>query len=657
MKTTRRLTAWTCVVLISVCTPALLSAEQPVQSRKTVNAAAAYRALERAASLLNESRFEQASFEASLGVTYDPLMADFPYIEALALKGQGAPRADILSRVEVSLSDGLNWRSYDRRDAVRLCARLYAETCRYTDALSLIGTVSEDLNADADYVRLLSLYGLNRRDEAIALVQQSLERWPFDSRFAEVFLRVEQAYPPDSKRLDLARKILSRLYLWQEERPELLLLAVPYERTAASRERNIRMYRNMMRHETESPYFRTLAAVRALEYGLVPEETAVEELLALADTGIHRELLFSVQPLLVTDTVRTSFLEQLADFAGILVHDRNNDGIPDSRVQYRMGRPVHAEFDTRQTGYPEVSVTAELGEPAVITLVRDSMVITYDQYPAVAHVQRGDQRYTMRPQTLRWGPVQWKRNDSIPEGFFYLTIQDRIEPLTERMLVASALHYAEPMSDTPGGEVRYVLENSMPVMSEQRVRGVLYSQTTYRSGRPAQTLKDSNEDGYFETRMEYASDGSIATIAMDQNANRTFEYREHYTPDGTVIKKWDADEDGVYEIEWEISPAGLEKNRWIHPVSGRPVEAIIEKGQPRSVRYGTVSRPVLTDSFNDIQWIGRIPPNSREIAKIILQRLNREPAAVVCPMMEIDSLHFAVVRTGGFVFVELLDAQ
>ncbi len=657
MKITRRLIAWTCAVLISVCTPALLSAEQPVQSRKTVNAAAAYRALERSASLLNEQRYEEALFEASLGTTYDPLMADFPYIEALALNGQGAPRADVLNRVEQSLADGLLWRSYDRRDAVRLCARLYAETCQYDSALALIDTLSDDLNVDTDHVRLLSLYGLKRYDAALALVRQSLERWPFDSRFAEIFLRSEQTRTPDQERLDLAQKIISRLYLWQEERPELLLLALPFERTAASRERNIRVYRNMMRRDTEIPYYHVLAALRALEYGLISEDLAVEEILAFGKIGLPRQMLFSLLPLLVTDSVRTLFMNTMTGFDGILVHDRNNDGILDSRVHYRMGRPVYAEFDTNQTGYPEFSVTAELGDPAVVELVRGSMVVTYDQYPAVSRVQQGNKHYTLRPQSLRWAPVQWHRNDAIPGGFFYLEVNDRNEPLTERMLIASSLYYTEPLDTDRGGEVRFVLENSIPVMSETRLQDVLYSRTTYRSGRPALTLQDSNEDGYFETRIEYDGDGAITTIGMDHNANRSFEYIEHYEPDGTIIKKWDDNEDGVYEIEWEISASGTEKTRWIHPVNGRPVEAVIEKGQPRSVRYGTVSRPVLTDSFNDIHWIGRIPADSREIAKIILQRLNREPDTVVCLMMKTGSLHVAVVRTGGFVFVELLDAQ
>ena len=106
MKTTRRLTAWTCAMLLSVCTSALLPAEQPVQSKNTINAGAALRSLERAVALLVDSRWEDASFEARLGSTYDPLLADFPYIEALSLAGRGSPRADILELA--SLVKGLS---------------------------------------------------------------------------------------------------------------------------------------------------------------------------------------------------------------------------------------------------------------------------------------------------------------------------------------------------------------------------------------------------------------------------------------------------------------------------------------------------------------------------------------------------------------------
>ena len=644
-------------MLFSVCTSALLPAEQPVQSKNTINAGAALRSLERAVALLVDSRWEDASFEARLGSTYDPLLADFPYIEALSLAGRGSPRADILERLEASLVKGLSWRSYDRRDAVRFCARLYAETLRYRDALALLGTDDGELSADGDHVRLLALYGLGQREEAIRLAKTSLERWPFDSRFAEVCLRRETGHTKDPLVTDVIETILSRLYLWQEQNPVLLLLAVPYERSAPARERNIRMYRNMLETGEAPASTRVLSTVLALEYGLVSEKQALDELLRYEDEGIPRDVLLRLSELLVDEAVRREFLEKLNSFGGILVHDDNSDGILDARIRYRMGRPVYAEFDIHQSGYPEIRVTAELGDPVLVVLDRDTTEIRYDTYPVVNSVRRNNRQYTLRPQALSWAPVRWIRDDSIPDGFFYLVPNTAEVPLTERMLIASSLYYAEPVEDTPAGETRYVLENSMPVMSEQRVDGQTLSRTTYKAGKPVSTNKDANGDGYFETRMTYHPDTTVASIEIDRNANRTYEYREEYTVDGSVVKKWDYDEDGVYETEWEMTAQGKEQSRWIHPVSGQRVEVVMENGQPRSVLNGTTIQPVVPDTRNDIQWIGRIPVNSPEVARKILECLNRDDVAVVCSMMKIESSHYAVVRTGGFVFVELLDAE
>ena len=129
------------------------------------------------------------------------------------------------------------------------------------------------------------------------------------------------------------------------------------------------------------------------------------------------------------------------------------------------------------------------------------------------------------------------------------------------MLIASSLYYTEPMANKADGETRFVLENSIPVMSEQRVDGQTLSRTTYKAGKPVLTLKDATGDGYFETRITYHPDASVSSIEIDRNANRLYEYREDYTADGTVIKKWDSDENGVYETEWELTAGGTEKSR------------------------------------------------------------------------------------------------
>lgn len=61
---------------------------------------------------------------------------------------------------------------------------------------------------------------------------------------------------------------------------------------------------------------------------------------------------------------------------------QTGDGIVDSRVRYRLGRPVEAVFDANQDGYSDYSVACDLGEPAVITVGREKTVVTYDKYPA-----------------------------------------------------------------------------------------------------------------------------------------------------------------------------------------------------------------------------------------------------------------------------------
>lgn len=372
------------VVLLSICTLVTSIAQQPVQSRKTVNAAAALRSLERAVGLLSESRWEQASFEARLGSTYDPMLADFPYIESLALAASGAPRADTLERVEYSLSEGLFWRSYDRREAVRLCSMLYAQTCRYTDALALLESLVGDSNPDADYIRLLSLYGLGQLAEARNLVQQSLDRWPFDSRFAKVFLVREVVQKPDRKTVSLAETILARLYIWEEQDREILLLAVPFEPIPAARERLIRIYRNMGSLDNDpSSSSRVTAAVLALEYGLISEAQAVDEVLSVKHEGLPREQLFRLLPLVVGSDIRKVLLKAISSFDGTLVDDTNHDGFFDTRTRYRMGRPIFAEFDVNQNGYPDISVTAELGDPTIVRIPDEDTEVTYDTYPFV----------------------------------------------------------------------------------------------------------------------------------------------------------------------------------------------------------------------------------------------------------------------------------
>ena len=627
----------------------------------SVNTAAALRSLERATSLLGSADWEQASFEARLGETYDPGMADFPYIEALSLVARKAPRADSIERAEYSLSSGLFWRTYSRTEAERLCALLYAETCRYTDALSLLGKKDAVLSADSDYIRVLAYYGLGRNAEARSLVAAALERWPFDSRFPKTFLIREQSLKPETESLKIASVILSRLYVWENDDRELLLLAVPFEHDPATRVRNIRTYRSMGKNDsdrTAAPS--SLSVIYALEYGIITEEAAEEELFSTEKTtGIQLSLLSKLCNLAGKKSVRDSITDRLDGYAGIITDDANGDGVTDTYIRYRLGRPVEAVFDRNQDGYPDYSVACDLGEPAVITGCKGNPVINYDTYPSVRTVVDGKREYTMKPKALSWAPVEWVREDLGLKGnaFYTIKLTGKEVPLTERLLASFASFYRESDPDRSGGDRRVVLENGMPVSSESRENGRVYSWTSYVRGYPSLTKEDRDGDGYFETEMLYGPRGVLSSVLVDRNGNRRVEYREDYYADGSMRYRWDTDENGIFEISWTKTANGSERTEWLHPDTGVPVIITVENGKPRQVMYGPKQSQVAKDPVADIWWIGRIPDGSRDIVKKLDEVFNQGKSSVVSYIMPADTGRVYAVRTGGLLFAEFADEE
>ncbi len=638
------------------CIP-LLSARAEDLPPKSVNSAAAIRALSRSADFLAARDWADAAFEAQLGHSYDPSLADFPYVEALSLVGQKASRAEILQKAQESLTAGLVWRSYSRNDAIILRARLEAETIDYAGALSTLASLRGGENSDAVSVRILSLYGLGRVAEARKLVASSLEKWPFDPKFARVFLVREASLTPDEASLAIAATILSRLYLWENEDRELLLLAVPFETDPDSRDRNIRTYRGMgARDPGEGNSFVPVpaSALAALEYGALDEESAAAEILSNAASGIRLSDLESLCRLVGKATVRATIAETLKSYDGIIVDDANRDGIDDSWVRYRLGRPQLARFDKNQDGKIDYEVSCDIGRPTEIA-VGSAETVIFDAYPDVKTVRDGAREYALRPLALSWAPVAWVREGLRLAGvdFFALKLTGTDVPLTERLLVSSSAYFTE--ADGARGEKRVSLERGTPISSETRDSGRLVAKTTYRKGFPSSTVADRDGDGYFETSTEYDSSGVVRSVAVDRNADRAIEYREDYGVDGSVTRRWDSDEDGVFEISQVAASDGTVRTRWVHPITGMPVTLTVEGGSPRSIEYAGKTIPVVRDPIEALYWVRAIPSGSRAAAKKIVSSFNPEDPSVVTLRMNLNGATLFAIRTGGLIFAELLD--
>ena len=636
-----------------------LSANAEGTGRKAVNSAAAIRSLERATQLLASRAWPDAAFEARLGETYDGAMADFPYVEALSLIAQKAPRADILERVRFSLSNGFFWRSYTKNDAIVLCARLQTETCAYREALSTLALLKDYTGSDADYVRAASYYGLGKITDARAVVAKSLDRWPFDSRFPRLFLTREISFKPDELALKIAAAIVSRLYVWENDDRELFLLAVPFETDQANRERDIRTYRSMGKRDLDdgSTFVPAPAsALAALEYGLLDEPSAAREILATAKTGIALADLKKLSELAGSAAVRKDISAALDSFDGIVSNDSNGDGIEDSWIQYRLGRPQTAVFDTNQDGHADYTVECALGAPVSIVGPAGETV-TYDTYPNVRSVVKDRREYTMTPLALKWAPVVGKVEDFRLGGsdFYVLALTGKDAPLTDRYLAFSAAFYTERDESDPKKLTRVSLSSGVPVSAETMYNGRVVAQTTYARGAPVSKIEDRDGDGYFETRSLYGPAGKLSSVLVDRNANRTVEYREDYAKDGSVTAKWDSDENGSFEISQTTSADGIVRTSWVHPVTGKTVTVVVERGAPRSVSYGSLSVPVVKDPIEDLWWVRRIPADSRAFVKKITAAFNPDSSSVVSSVLTIDGKRVCAVRTGGLVFAELLD--
>ncbi|MBN1616214.1 MAG: tetratricopeptide repeat protein [Spirochaetales bacterium] len=648
---------WTASLMVCLLLPVV--AREPVGTSGSVNTAAALRALQQAVDHINAGEWDQARFFAQLGTSYDSTLADFPYIDALALLASDGGRGAAIERLEQALATGRPWRSYDRKSAVLVCARLYAETTRYAQALTLLDEVASYSSADADYVSALCLYGTGRIREARSLISRAIDRWPFDPRFPRLFLIREKKGSPDDLSLNIASRITARLSVWENEDRELLLLTVPFEPSADIRKRNIRIYRGMGKNDQQEGQegLSPLAALLALEYGLIDETRALEEVFSFSQTGLYRDDLVVLSSLIAGKETRARMVDILRDWNGLLHEDSNGDGLIDSRVLYQMGRPYHAYLDPNQDGDIDYELTCSLGKIEQVSIASQGISVRYETYPAVKTITQHGREYVMVPGTFSWAPVSWK-GDTFNLGgepLYTFHYTRSITALTEHALIMSATYYRESSDD--GSELRVMLEKGVPLMGERRLGGRVYERILYTRGLPSRASRDENADGHFETIVDYDGQGEIRTISVDNNANSTWEYRETYSPDGSVQKQWDSDENGSWEVSWTLGADGTEESSWIHPIHALTVTVTVEAGSPRMVRCGESVLAVVRDPVEDLWWIGRMPNEVRDISTRLLEILNHSEPEVVSSILTLNGRRYMTVRTGGFIFVELINAR
>ncbi|MEL3905171.1 MAG: hypothetical protein P1P63_08710 [Treponemataceae bacterium] len=648
-----------------------------VSSVKTVNRTAAVNCLTKATEEVSAENWANAVFYANLGLAYDGTIADFPYVLALCSEKLEKSLNEQLSFAEEACNLDMSWRFYNRSDALLLCAKLYAQTGRYREALSIAESFSEQ-SADIDYVKLLCYYGLSQKKNAQSLLLQALDTWAFDFRFAKVFLQQENSSARTKINIAIAQKIIARSYVWESSNPEVLVLLTPFEKDRTETVRRLKVYREMYAPFTQSYtpedlYLRSYALLLSLNFGIIDEKTAVDEFFNMTAIffnpltqvktrakGFYAKHLEELCRLVKGKNIRKIIADTIVSYNDC-VFENGDDSLLNAVIFYENGRPSYAVFDNNQDGIADMTITCNFGIPTEIAMPATNTVVTYDEYPNVNRAMFENEQYILRPLDLRFKPVHLqalKLNlfdlTSAYSNMYVLTENAGQAPLNKRMLLRAAAYIEIPAEN--GGIERILLSNGKAISSQSLIGETVVATGNYKNGIIAKRELDRDCDGYFETLETYDKTGRLLTVSVDINKNKIYEYSEKHDAN-TIEKIWDENEDGNWEVLFlQIGDVSMVK--WIHPINGEIVQVDFVKGIPKRIDYLGVKTDVYADAKNNFYWVGSRVDNAElnaRIEKEITKYFNQSPVEVVSYSVTINEYNIFAVKSGGVIFAQIIE--
>ena len=489
---------------------------------------------------------------------------------------------------------------------------------------------------------------------------------------------------------ELTSLFVSRAYDLQDADPDVLLKASVF---AFSEEDGRRLLKAWNAYGKTDPRY----AVYALKAGLMSEEKAFDYVEPFFSGTSDYALVKSFVSLVSGEKTKERVRKLYAAFAGTLRFDTNGDGISDMTVNYRSGRPSFIEYDANRDGIIDWTVDCDYGVPVKVNLVQEDAVLWYGTWPSLSRVIWSGAAYTLNEDRLFASPVDMGKDPVMEEraslSFFLPVLRGDIRYVLNADDLFALSHTVERKSaEGENTRVRFSLFDGKAQNAVYTDNGTPYAYAFFENGALRFRNVDRDKNGTYELTEIYAyadenadeNTGENALlyrsaeearelslrlfgvdnaakglylqkVVSDADGNGIIEFSEEYGQNGKTTAQWNDNKTGSMIIRY-VKNGDSEETEYVHPVGGRHVRLIIQKGIPVSAD----GIPVERDEAAPFFWIG-VSPGGNYAQKVIKELNQKGSSGVICTVTNLiwlkDKDRFArifAVKNGDTYFGELL---
>ena len=703
-------------IAASLCTFAAFAFSQtPAPYTET-----AVRCIDIAKNLLANEEYEASFSRAALGLTYDNTVADLYYIQALGMSQRLFPPYKIEPLLKSALQNkwyeynkdaarlllaSLYTKTARAAEALSLLNErplLSGKDALYIRANSLyllgnIGDARKTVRQGAlqfpEDPRFALLFFERENRKAWGNGADTLAQSAGTADNAETSggnTALNGGDESDKTFAELSSLFVSRAYDLQDADSDVLLKASLF---AFSEEDGRRLLKAWNAYGKTDPRY----AVYALKAGLMSEEKAFDYVAPFFSGTSDYALVKSFVSLVSGEKTKESVRKLYAAFAGTLRFDTNGDGISDMTVTYRSGRPSLIEYDANQDGIIDWIADCDYGVPVKVNLVQEDAVLWYGSWPSLSRVIWSGGTYTLNEDRLFASPVNMIKDPVMEEraslSFYLPVLRGDVRFVLNADDLFALSHTVERKSaEGENTRVRFSLFDGKAQNAVYTDNGTPYAYAFFENGALRFRNVDRDKNGTYELTEIYAyadknadeNTGENALlyrsaeearelslrlfgvdnaakglylqkVVSDTDGNGIIEFGEEYGPNGKTTAQWNDNKTGSMIIRYAKN-GDSEETEYVHPVSGRHVRLIVQKGVPVSAD----GIPVVRDEAAPFFWIGDSPGGN--YAQKVIKKLNQKGSSdVICTVTNLiwlrDKDRFArifAVKNGDMYFGELL---